>query len=122
MQTSCGYGVPFLASELSSRDTSREGDVGKGVFKDRETMGHWASKRMESHELRKYQAQWNADSLDGLTGLRVATRDRGERPWVNDVRSWVSRIAAQWDVLAIGVVLGVVLVLLPLLQAVYRIN
>ena len=91
----------------------------KAVLKDRETMGHWASKRIESHELRKYQAQCNADSLDGLTGLKVAMRDRGERVWVKDLRLWASRIMLQWEALVIGVLLGVVLGRLPLLQSAY---
>ncbi len=79
-------------------------------------MGHWASKRLEDHELRKYQAIANADSLDGLAGLRVAMRDRGENLWIIGLRTWLTRIALQWEALAIGILLGAVMVLLLLVQ------
>ncbi|MCJ1470919.1 hypothetical protein MMC07_009567 [Pseudocyphellaria aurata] len=54
------------------------------VLKDRETMGHWASVKIEKNQLHAYQKEWNANSLNGLTGLRVARRDAGERLWVTE--------------------------------------
>ena len=54
-----------------------------------------------------YQAQWNADSLDGLTGLRAARRTRGERMWVTGLRARGRRVLGQGEALGWGFVLGV---------------
>ena len=76
-------------------------------FKDRETIGHWASKKVENNELQSYQAEWNADSLDGLPGLGIARRDRGERLWVTGMKARARRVGAQREALFWGVLLGV---------------
>ena len=39
--------------------------------------------------------EWNSNSLDDLTGLKVARKDRGERLWVGDMRASVIRMLAQ---------------------------
>ena len=107
-QTSCGFGVPLLASQPTPTDTSdpAEGPF-KPVLKDRETMGHWASKMIDKDALQSYQAEWNADSLDGLPGLDVARRDRGERLWITGLRARGRRIAMQREALGWGFVFGV---------------
>ena len=70
-------------------------------------MGHWTSKKIEKNELQKYQAQWNADSLDGLPGLSVARRDRGERLWITGLQARGRRILGQREGLAWGFLGGV---------------
>ncbi|KAF9885867.1 hypothetical protein FE257_012245 [Aspergillus nanangensis] len=69
VQTSCGYGVPQLALTLDP-----ETHKPTPYLKDRETLGHWANKKVESNQLREYQQQCNSRSLDGLPGLRRITR------------------------------------------------
>ncbi|KAL3469629.1 hypothetical protein BJX99DRAFT_268073 [Aspergillus californicus] len=72
VQTSCGYGVPQL-----TLDYEPDTNVPVAGFKDRETLGNWASKTVKGGNLRAYQAEWNSRSLDGLPGLRTALQDRG---------------------------------------------
>jgi len=105
VQTSCGFGVPRHAK------VKLGGDEEKWVagFEDRETLGHWASKRIEANTLHKYQKEWNYDSLDGLTGLRVAMRDRGEVLWIKELQASFRRIMAQREALAIGFILATIL-------------
>ena len=81
-------------------------------LKDRETMSHWASEKLGKKQMRGYQAEWNSDSLDGLVGLTVARRDRGEILWLTGARARVRRVSAQRDTLAVGMLLGVIMVLL----------
>ena len=118
VQTSCGYGVPFLASvalqqqqqqqqQKKNVDSHEEQQL---VLKDRETLDHWASSKVEKNQLQAYQAVWNASSLDGLTGLRSARRDVGERLWLTDLKAHVRRLAAQREALLFGIGIGVVLV------------
>ena len=76
------------------------------ILKDRETMGHWASKMIDKNELQKYQAQWNAESLDGLPGLSVARRDRGQRLWVTGFKARGERVLGQREGLAWGFLAG----------------
>ena len=87
VQTSCGFGVPLLRMREDPSDPEKS----KPYLQDRETMGHWASKKMEKGELEEYQRDWNYDSLDGLTGMRAARRQRGERMWIGDARTWIRR-------------------------------
>jgi hypothetical protein len=105
VQTSCGFGVPRHAK------VKLGGDEEKWVagFEDRETLGHWASKRIEANTLHKYQKEWNYDSLDGLTGLRVAMRDKGEVLWIKELQASFRRIMAQREALAIGFILAIIL-------------
>lgn len=112
VQTSCGYGVPFLTSEPSSESNE---DPAKLALKDRETLGHWASNKIEKNELRNYQAEWNSHSLDGLPGLRVARQDSGERLWFINTKARALKIAGQWEALVVGTILGSILVIIPLL-------
>lgn len=74
-------------------------------------MGHWASKQMEKNELHAYQAEWNAKSLDGLPGLRVARRDAKERLWLTGTKAHVQRVVAQREALLLGIGIGMILML-----------
>ncbi|TWU74120.1 hypothetical protein ED733_005214 [Metarhizium rileyi] len=122
VQTSCGFGVPRVKRHLYARQEQEneqeqggqgQGRVGEGpddelcVFEARPTMDHWLGKRAESNGLREYQRKNNADSIDGLPGLRAGRRDAGEVLWLRDARAWAGRVARDWEALAVGFVLGV---------------
>ena len=77
------------------------------VLEDRETLGHWASKKVENSELRAYQAVWNVDSLDGLPGLRSAIRDAGRSVWGMRAKAILKRVGGQREALALGFLVGV---------------
>ncbi len=79
------------------------------VLKDRETLGHWASKKVSKNDLRAYQAEWNASSLDALPGLRVAMRDAGQRRWVVETKARLRRVVAQREAVAVGILIGMML-------------
>jgi len=103
VQTSCGYGVPIVLG-----GGGKEGEI----WEDRETMGHWAGKKIESGEMREYRVEWNTRSLDGLVALTAARRDKGEWLWCGDVMAWVRRQSTQREGLMFGVVIGAVMVFL----------
>lgn len=71
-------------------------------------MDDWADYMIEHNKLREYQAQWNHSSLDGLPGLKVARRDRGEVLWVGDLKAWSRRVVGQREAVLVGVVVGMV--------------
>lgn len=105
VQTSCGFGVPRHAQvKLGSGE-----EKWVAGFEDRETMGHWASKRIKANTLHAYQKEWNYDSLDGLTGLKAARKARGEILWVTDLQASFKRIMAQREALAFGFILATIL-------------
>lgn len=83
MQTSCGYGVPQLSLSFDS-----ETNEPKPYFKDRETLGNWASKKVEAGDIRAYQGEWNSRSLDGLPGLRTALQDKGQSVILANFGNW----------------------------------
>ncbi|KAH1296114.1 hypothetical protein KXW39_007086 [Aspergillus fumigatus] len=93
VQTSCGFGVPQLALKLDP-----ETHEPKPYLKDRETLGHFVRKSVEKGQLRSYQREWNASSLDGLPGLWSAIRDDGGYVWVGRVRNWLRRHEDEIDV------------------------
>ncbi|KAL9578412.1 MAG: hypothetical protein Q9212_005731 [Teloschistes hypoglaucus] len=109
VQTSCGYGVPFLSlSPASNESTGLEAKL-----QDRETMGHWASKQIEKNTLREYQKKNNAYSLDGLPGLKVAVTDSGESIWWVEIKTWARRIfGGEREALGVGMIIGVIVVML----------
>ncbi|EGD99678.1 pyridoxamine phosphate oxidase [Trichophyton tonsurans CBS 112818] len=73
VQTSCGYGVPLLALR-----TDAETGTVTPYLQDRDTLVDWAEKKAEKKQLSKYMNAWNAESLDGLPGLRAAMIARGQ--------------------------------------------
>ena len=76
---------------------------------DRDTLGHWARKKIESNRLLDYQAENNSGSLDGCPGMRAAMRDRGDIVWLALTKARVRRVAAQTEALTVGIALGMVL-------------
>jgi hypothetical protein len=98
VQTSCGYGVPKLAQQTADAEKGGYG------FEDRETLGHWAKTQVDKNAMHAYQQTNNSDSLDGLTGLKSARRDRGERLWMTDTQAWVRKVWGQKDAVAVGFV------------------
>lgn len=112
MQTSCGFGVPFLTTASTrSEDAEKSTDEIESVLKDRDTMGHWSRNMIEKNALLDWQAKWNSSSLDGCPGMRSAMRDHGDRVWVTLAKARLCRIFVQREALFVGWVLGVVWVL-----------
>lgn len=133
VQTSCGYGVPRVKKALyagpgpdsdpdvpapPAEDVLREGR-GRGekldelaVFEARPTMDHWAATKAQGNTLHEYQGVNNAESIDGLPGLRTARRESGQRAlWAGDVRARARRICAETEAVAAGFLLAVLLYL-----------
>ena len=63
----------------------------KPYLQDRDTLGHWTGKRVESNELRTYQKEWNVRSLDGLPGLHTALKDNHQLVWLKQLGNWTRR-------------------------------
>ena len=114
-QTSCGYGVPRLA--LTTDPNTREP---KPYLQDRDTMNQWAHKKNEGEGVRTYQKKMNADSLDGLPGMRAAMQDGGSWSLVVDARIWLYRHRRALELLAAGL-LGFAVAVLWLWQLGYLI-
>ncbi|RDL40978.1 Uncharacterized protein BP5553_00957 [Venustampulla echinocandica] len=105
VQTSCGYGVPKLT-------TSSLGDTEKGyeaAFLDRDTLGHWASNKVERNEVTEYRLMNNTWSLDGIPGLMSARRDSGQWLWIEDGKAFLRRANSQPGTLVVGIIIGVLL-------------
>jgi len=123
VQTSCGFGVPLLGGagedgeaqlhpatgiDIVTHDaelpSGAKGEVVSWI--DRPTMPRWANKMVERDALGGYRKQANWRSLDGLPGLRMARRDRGQWMWVENIRAWGRRIGGQREAVIVGVALG----------------
>ncbi|KAF1834220.1 hypothetical protein BDW02DRAFT_344394 [Decorospora gaudefroyi] len=122
VQTSCGFGVPLIANGKSASaegaedavtyaDHEEETDEAHG-FKHRDTMENWARKTIEKRELGDYQKRFNHRSLDGLPGMMSARRSHGENIAVEDTKAWFRKVSRQQDAVALGVGLGVLLMIL----------
>ncbi|KAL3959925.1 hypothetical protein ACCO45_005042 [Purpureocillium lilacinum] len=79
------------------------------VFEARPTMDHWASNKAQSNGLVDYQGVNNADSIDGLPGLRSARRETGETLWLRDLTARLKRISAEKEAVAVGFLLAMIL-------------
>lgn len=121
VQTSCGFGVPRVKKGIySPEDISenrfetllRESVNGKidelAVFEERPTLDAWVRKRVENNTVQKYHNETNVASMDGLPGLKSARRGAGETLWVGDAKARVERVLGQSEAIAVGVVIGVV--------------
>ncbi|KAL1304048.1 hypothetical protein AAFC00_000485 [Neodothiora populina] len=106
VQTSCGYGVPLLADVDKSEVDNEEP---RARFEDRQTLGHWASKRVEKGEMVDYQAKNNARSLDAMPGLKAARRTNGEMIWLEDFKAFLRTLLHQWQAVIIGMLLAIAL-------------
>jgi hypothetical protein len=58
-------------------------------LEDRQTLGHWAKKQIDNKTMNDYRATFNSRSLDGLPGLRVARKDKGELLLLRDIEAQV---------------------------------
>lgn len=54
-------------------------------------MGHWGKKQVENGVMNDYRAKMNSRSLDGLPGLRVARKDKGEMLLLRDLEAQVRK-------------------------------
>ncbi|KAI9758059.1 MAG: hypothetical protein M1835_000625, partial [Candelina submexicana] len=109
VQTSCGYGVPLLSTSTMASDEAASVDT-QAYLEDRKTMGHWASTRIEKNELQTYHRNMNAYSLDGLPGLLVARRDRGQgkrQRAIEDLSAWTRRMWGMREAVGVGVIIGI---------------
>lgn len=62
---------------------------------------------MESHnKMGNWHKDYNASSLDGLTGLKFARKMQGQWLLVEDVKVWFRRVISQWDAVIFGVLLA----------------
>lgn len=124
VQTSCGYGVPRVKQALyASDDDDGPSPLGSilresqepgekldelAVFEARPTLDYWASMKTQSNAMHEYQGHNNADSIDGLPGLRSARRDAGQTLWVGDAKARLKRISAEREAIALGFLAAVV--------------
>lgn len=83
----------------------------KPVLLDRDTMGHWAHRKVETNTLLDYQAENNSCSLDGCPGMRSAMLDHGERVWLTLLKARVRRVGTQREAILVGIFLGIALLL-----------
>ncbi|USP74573.1 hypothetical protein yc1106_01847 [Curvularia clavata] len=122
VQTSCGFQVPQITNGTTD-GTEAAGDAityanhehdthEEHSSKHPDTMEDWARKMMEKRELGDYQKQFNHRSLDDLPGLMSARRAYDENIAVEDTKAWLRKVRRQLDAVALGVGLGVVLMIL----------
>lgn len=119
VQTSCGFGVPLLTTTTTTtaapvshpKQNAGPETATKPILLDRDTMGHWARRKIETDSLLEYRANNNASSLDGCPGLRSAMRERGDWVALTLLKARVRRIGGQREAVVVGVVMGVLAVL-----------
>ena len=109
MQSSCGFGVPILTTAPSEEEAGW-GEV-RPVLLDRDTMGHWSHRKVETNTLLDYQAEMNSRSLDGCPGMRSAMRDRGEQVWFMVLKARMRRLGTEREAILVGIFIGVALLL-----------
>lgn len=80
------------------------------LFRDRESMNHWAENMESKGKMHDWHKNYNADSLDGLAGLKLARRAKGQWMLGEDIKVNVRRILQQKDAVFSGIVVGVILV------------
>lgn len=122
VQTSCGFGVPRVKQGLYKPDSNAkksvadllqegvDGDIDENaVFEARTTMDIWLKKRVDANTMQDYQNEANVYSMDGLPGLKAARRGAGQKIWATDAKAMATRILAQYEALAVGFGLAVLL-------------
>ncbi len=87
-----------------------DGDIDENaVFEARTTMDIWLKKRVDANTMQDYQNEANVYSMDGLPGLKAARRGAGQKIWATDAKAMATRILAQYEALAVGFGLAVLL-------------
>jgi len=116
-----GTGIPLVSgSREQSAEEEMDNDDGasnalpihtkaKELFRDRDSMNHWAENMESKGKMHDWHKQHNADSLDGLTGMKMARRARGQWMLLEDFKVTARRISNQKEALATGLVLGMLL-------------
>ncbi|KAH7085812.1 hypothetical protein BKA63DRAFT_500537 [Paraphoma chrysanthemicola] len=133
VQTSCGFGVPMLASggDATTADDQKDAvtfvdhngdDNAIDGWKNRETMDTWARKMLEKQELMDYQKRSNLYSLDELPGLMSARRALDQNIAVEDTKAWLRKVSRQQDAVFVGIGLGVLLMIALSLVGVLKIQ
>lgn len=62
-------------------------------------MGHWAGRKVETNTLTKWWIDYNSDSIDGLPGMRVSRRLRGDSLLLGDMKFWFSKHRCQTEMI-----------------------
>jgi hypothetical protein len=122
VQTSCGFGVPMMnnnkeapSERVQDAVTFVEHDEHTSTtdgWKPRETLDNWARKMLEKQELLDYQKRSNHQSLDELPGLMSARRALDQNLAIEDTKAWFRKVSRQQDAVALGIGLGVLLMIL----------
>jgi hypothetical protein len=122
VQTSCGFGVPTMNNEKTASTESTQDAVTFvehdedtseiDGWKARDTMDNWARKMLEKQELFDYQKRSNHQSLDGLPGMTSARRALDQNLAIEDTKAWFRKVSRQQDAIALGVGLGVLLMII----------
>jgi hypothetical protein len=122
VQTSCGFGVPLMNSVTASeKDVEPQTHPATGVnlisdvqsfdntakpWEDRDTMSKWATTMVRKSALECYKIKNNGNSLDGLPGLKVARKSRGEWLWLGDVVARTRRVSSEWEAIILGILIA----------------
>ncbi|EMC91741.1 hypothetical protein BAUCODRAFT_79423 [Baudoinia panamericana UAMH 10762] len=108
VQTSCGYAVPLVSSNI---DPVKIDEGPRAYLEDRKTLGHWAGKHVEAGTLQDYHQKMNARSHDGCGGLKAARRARGEHMLLEDCMIWMRRTTQQREAMLVGALLAILTML-----------
>lgn len=120
MQTSCGYGVPFFDDREHQSHTIENANAQIGedrqldaipckCFEDRHALEQWLVNKVNKKALDDYQTKLNSRSLDGLLGLRMARKMRGEWLLAEDIVAYFLQKLYHPEALILGVILGLLL-------------
>jgi len=109
VQTSCGYAVPLVSSNL---DASKIDQGPRAYLEDRKTLGHWAGQQVEKGTLHAYHQKMNARSLDGCAGLKAARKANHENMLLEDCWIRLKRHRQQWESMLLGAIIALSLMVL----------
>ncbi|KAI0011407.1 hypothetical protein F4779DRAFT_573648 [Xylariaceae sp. FL0662B] len=125
VQTSCGYSVPILRTignlvEAADAEIEKKGAITKvpcQCFEERYTLEKWLVNKVKKKALEDYQVKLNSRSLDGLLGLRVARKMRGEWVVTDECLAKLTRVFWHPEALCLGILIGLLLTMaVPLIQ------
>lgn len=115
IQTSCGFSLPTMDSTGDASGDAiafADHEHDEDAHKSHVSLEAWARKKIEKQEMADYQLVNNRRSLDGLPGLMSARRSIDENFAIEDTKAWLRKVSRQQDAVALGVGIGVLLVLL----------